>query len=65
APFVSRVLPWADKNGISYFGWAFDVWPEYPSHVLLKDQSGAPTDGYGEYFKQHLVCVASGTANCQ
>ena len=64
APFVSRVLPWADKNGISYIGWAFDVWPEYTSHVLIKDASGTPTDGYGEYFKAHLVCVASGAATC-
>jgi len=64
APFVSHLLPWADKNGISYFGWAFDIWPDNHDHVLLKDKTGAPTDGYGEYFKQHLACVAGAAATC-
>jgi len=64
APFVSRLLPWADKNGMSYLGWAFDIFPGNQDHVLLKDKNGTPTDGYGEYFKQHLLCVASGAASC-
>jgi hypothetical protein len=31
--------------------------------VLIKDATGTPTDGYGVYFKQHLVCVAT-SSNC-
>lgn len=65
APFVSRVLPWADKNSVSYFGWAFDIWPNNHDHVLLKDKSGTPTDGYGEYFKQHVACMAGAATHCQ
>ena len=64
APFASKVLPWADRNGVSYLGWTFNVWPGKDDHVLLKNASGTPTDGFGQYFKQHLACVARGTGNC-
>ncbi|MGC3982243.1 MAG: glycoside hydrolase family 5 protein [Steroidobacteraceae bacterium] len=64
SPFVSKVLPWADRNNISYLGWTFNVWPDNSEHVLLKDVGGTPTDGYGQYFKQHLACVAGGKGNC-
>jgi endoglucanase len=63
APFESVLLPWADKAGASYLGWAWDVWQD-ASDVLIKDATGTPTDGYGAYFKQHLNCVANGTASC-
>jgi hypothetical protein len=63
APFMSKLLPWADRAGISYLGWAWDVW-QNGDHVLIKDKNGTPTDGYGVYFKQHLGCVAQGKANC-
>jgi hypothetical protein len=63
APFVSNVLPWADKLGASYLGWAWDVWG-HPDNVLIKDKSGTPTDGFGKYFHDHLVCRGSGTATC-
>lgn len=61
APFESTLLPWADKAGASYLGWAWDVW-EDASNVLIKDQAGTPTDGYGTYFKKHLTCVAGGAS---
>jgi endoglucanase len=64
APFESKLLPWADKAGASYLGWAWDVWQD-ASDVLIKDASGTPTDGYGAYFKQHLNCVATGSVTCQ
>ena len=64
APFESKLLPWADKAGASYLGWAWDVWQD-ASDVLIKDASGTPTDGYGTYFKQHLNCVATGSVTCQ
>jgi hypothetical protein len=64
APFVSKVLPWADRMGASYLGWTWDVWGN-GDNVLIKDKAGTPTDGYGVYFQQHLVCVANGTGTCQ
>jgi hypothetical protein len=63
APFVSKVLPWADKAGASYLGWAWDLWQD-SDNVLIKDKAGTPTDGYGVYFQQHLACLAAGTASC-
>jgi endoglucanase len=64
APFVSKVLPWADRHGVSYFGWAWDVW-KHPDNVLIKDAAGTATDGYGEYFRQHLRCVHDATPRCR
>lgn len=63
APLVSVVLPWADQQGVSYLGWGWDRWPN-PSNVLIKDALGTPTDGYGTYFRQHLLCRGAGTAVC-
>jgi endoglucanase len=64
APFVSALLPWADKAGASYLGWTWDVWQNH-DNILIKDKTGAPTAGYGRYFQQHLLCVANGTAGCR
>jgi endoglucanase len=63
APFVSRLLPWADQHGASYLGWAWDAWQD-KDNVLIKNSAGDPTDGYGVYVKQHLLCVASGKPPC-
>jgi hypothetical protein len=61
APFMSKLLPWADKAGVSYLGWTWDVW-QNGDFVLIKDKSGTPSDGYGVYFKQHLGCVSKSPA---
>ena len=63
APFESKLLPWADQAGASYLGWAWDIWQD-ASNVLIKDANGTPTDGYGVYFKAHLICVAT-SSNCK
>lgn len=63
APFVSRLLPWADKVGASYLGWTWDVWQEH-DNVLITDKNGTPSNGYGEYVKAHYICLARGNANC-
>jgi hypothetical protein len=63
APFASKLLPWADENGASYTGWSWNPWPA-PNNVLVKDEAGTPTDGYGRYTKAHYVCVATGSSNC-
>jgi endoglucanase len=63
APFVSKLLPWADKAGASYLGWTWNVWQDH-DNVLIKDAAGSPSDGFGAYVKQHLVCVAQQQASC-
>lgn len=64
SPWSKILLPWADANGVSYLGWTWDVWTGFSANVLIKDAAGTPTNGYGAYVKQHLQCVAAGTANC-
>jgi hypothetical protein len=59
APFVSVLLPWADSRGISYLGWSWNTFGS-PDNVLIKDFDGTPTDGYGEYFRDHLLCLQRG-----
>jgi endoglucanase len=63
SPFEATLLPWADEHGVSYIGWSWDVLQNV-DNVLIKDAAGTPTDGYGSYFKQHLVCRAGGAARC-
>jgi hypothetical protein len=63
SPFASKLLPWADKAGVSYLGWAWDLWQDH-DNVLIKSRAGAPSDGYGAYVKQHYVCAAEGKPAC-
>jgi endoglucanase len=63
APFVSKMLPWADEHGVSYTGWAWDPWGD-TDNVLITSESGTPTAGYGVYTKAHYLCVATGSSNC-
>jgi hypothetical protein len=63
SPFLEQLLPWCDTNGLSYLGWTWDVWQD-PDDVLITDVGGDPTDGYGQYFQQHLRCVGSGQTDC-
>jgi endoglucanase len=64
APWASVLLPFADQNGISYLGWTWDAWSGATADVLIADEAGNPTNGYGTYVKQHYQCVAAGTQNC-
>ena len=63
APFVSQLLPWADNVGASYLGWAWNTWRNN-DNVLIKDKAGAPTDGYGVYFREHLLCLGDLKPTC-
>lgn len=63
SPFVSKLLPWADEQGASYVGWTWNPWQER-DNVLLKTATGVPSDGYGEYVKQHYLCISAGGSNC-
>lgn len=63
SPFASNLLPWLDKAGGSYLGWTWNAWSD-SSDILILNDSGTPTDGYGVYVKTHYECVAAGTSNC-
>lgn len=63
APFASTLLPKLDARGISYLGWTFTVSGD-SNNILIKDNNGTPTDGYGVYVKAHYLCRDAGTANC-
>lgn len=54
APLVSNITDWADQNGVSVIGWAWDVWGD-ADNVLIKDVDGTPTDGYGQVFRSWLL----------
>jgi hypothetical protein len=54
APLVSTVTSFADQNGVSVVGWAWDVWSE-SSNVLIVSADGTPTDGYGQFFQNWMV----------
>jgi aryl-phospho-beta-D-glucosidase BglC (GH1 family) len=54
APFLTTMIQFVDQYGISMLGWTWDVW-SYSSNVLIRDDDGTPTDGYGQVFKSWLV----------
>lgn len=64
SPFVSQLLPWADRAGTSYLGWTWDKWQD-KDNILIKDAEGTPSDGYGAYVKQHYLCVADAKPTCR
>jgi len=57
SPLVATVTSFADKNGVSVVGWAWDVWSE-ANNVLITDANGTPTDGYGQFFQNWMVTHA-------
>jgi endoglucanase len=63
APFASVLLPWADAHGVSYLGWTWNTYGA-ADNDLIKSFDGTPTDGFGKYFHDHLVCRAAGNSNC-
>ncbi len=62
APFASALLPRLDAMGISYLGWTFVAATQ--DYILIKDDLGTPTDGYGEYVKAHYTCRAQEKPKC-
>jgi hypothetical protein len=63
SPFVSNLLPWADAHGASYTGWSWNAWGDH-DNILIKDDTGTPSDGYGVYTKAHYLCAITGSSNC-
>ncbi|HEX2586466.1 MAG TPA: cellulase family glycosylhydrolase [Steroidobacteraceae bacterium] len=63
APFASTLLQKLDAMGISYLAWMFK--PDNEKFAtLIKEKSGTPTDGYGEYVKAHYACAAGLKNSC-
>jgi len=65
APFLHILLPWADKNNVSYLAWTWDTWgPSDTNPYLISDGSGTPAPGFAAYVKSHLLCRATGATSC-
>ena len=63
APFASSLLPKLDAMGISYLAWTFTA-GNGEGGALIKNATGKPTDGYGEYVKAHYACIAGLRDSC-
>lgn len=60
--YVDPYMRWADRHGISYLGWAWDIGPRWTCEggpTLIRDASGAPTR-YGVGLRRHLRELAAG-----
>ena len=64
APWSSVLLPFADSQGISYFGWTWDPWTG-TTFYLITDGNGDPSQGFGTYVKAHYQCRAAGNTSCK
>jgi endoglucanase len=60
--FAAKIATYADTNGFSYFGWTWNDWGG-SSNILIVDANGTPTQGFGTYYKQHLICRST-SASC-
>lgn len=63
APFAAALLPKLDSLSISYLGWSFTNAAQL-DYQLIKDNSGTPSDGYGQYVKAHYNCIARDILSC-
>jgi hypothetical protein len=55
--YIDSILPFADKNGIGYVGWAWDAgggWTCKGGPTLIEDYRGTPTP-FGMGFRDHLL----------
>lgn len=57
--YIDRMLPWADKHGISYLGWAWDAgggWTCRGGPSLISSYDGTPTP-FGIGYRDHLQAL--------
>jgi endoglucanase len=55
--YIDKWMRWADRRGISYFGWAWDTkggWTCHAGPSLIQNYRGKPT-GFGIGFRNHLL----------
>ncbi|MGD0593888.1 MAG: cellulase family glycosylhydrolase [Acidimicrobiales bacterium] len=66
--YIDRYMPWADRHGISYFGWTWDStgppsnWSCSNGPALITSYAGRPTS-YGIGLKNHLAALARHTGS--
>jgi hypothetical protein len=56
--YVTPYMAFADANGISYLGWAWDTYGCGTFPALITDYTGTPT-AYGIGLKSHLAVLSS------
>ena len=54
--FVDDFMGWADERGVSYLGWAWNVWDCRSGPALISDYDGTAT-GLGAGFKAHIATL--------
>jgi endoglucanase len=56
--YVDQMMPWADRHGISYVGWAWNVASCTQEPSLISDYRGDPTP-FGVGFRNHLRALGA------
>jgi PKD repeat protein len=59
--FIDGYMPWADTNGVSYLGWAWNPYDCSTFPSLISDYAGTPT-AFGIGLRDHLAALASSTS---
>jgi hypothetical protein len=54
--FIDAFMGWADQQGVSYLGWAWNTWDCRSGPSLISDYGGTPT-GLGAGLKTHLAAL--------
>jgi hypothetical protein len=57
--YIDKWMRWADRVGISYFGWAWDTkggWTCHAGPSLIENYRGKPT-GFGIGLRNHLLAL--------
>jgi endoglucanase len=52
--FIDEYMGWADAHGVSYLGWAWNVWDCKTGPALITDYAGTPTP-YRVGLRDHLA----------
>ena len=51
--FIDKLMPWADRHGVSYFAWGWVTSPCAGEPALIRDYDGTPMP-YGIGFRAHV-----------
>lgn len=55
--FLNKVMAWLDNHVAGYNAWTWNAWGGCES--LITSYGGAPTQPYGQAYKDHLAAVAA------
>jgi hypothetical protein len=59
--YIDSYMPWADTNGISYLGWAWNTYGcTFPG--LINAYDGTPSATFGQGFHDHLAALFGNAA---